>query len=51
MEGNLSFKIDWASLTVGSKFAVFALRAIFQLQAPAVGGRGGGGGLIFGGAI
>ena len=24
-EGNLGFKIDWASLKVGSKFAVFAL--------------------------
>ena len=39
MEGNLHFKIDWASVIVGSKFAVFALfyfvfRAIFQVQAP-----------------
>ena len=47
-EGNLRFKIDWASHIVGSKFTVFAfftlyLRAIFQLQAP--------GGLISGGAI
>ena len=25
MEGNLCFKIDWASLTVGSKFTIFAL--------------------------
>ena len=25
MEGNLHFKIDWASLIVGSKFTVFAL--------------------------
>ena len=25
MEGNLSFKIDWASLIVGRKFNVFAL--------------------------
>ena len=24
-EGNVRFKIDWASLIVGSKFAVFAL--------------------------
>ena len=24
MEGNLRFKIDWASLIVGSKFPVFA---------------------------
>ena len=48
MEGNLRFKIDWASLAVGSKFTVLLcftlyLRAIFQVQAP--------GGLIFGGAI
>ena len=47
-EGNLRFKIDWASLIVGSKFAVLLcftlyVRAIFQVQAP--------GGLIFGGAI
>ena len=48
-EGNLRFKIDWASLTVGSKFTIFALfylmylRAIFQVQAPKW--------LIFGGAI
>ena len=40
MEGNLRFKLDWASLIVGSKFTVFAhcftlyLRAIFQVQAP-----------------
>ena len=39
-EGNLHFKLDWASLIVGSKFTVFAhcftlyLRAIFQVQAP-----------------
>ena len=25
MEGNLRFKIDWASLVVGSTFTVFAL--------------------------
>ena len=25
MEGNLRFKIDWANLIVGRKFAVFAL--------------------------
>ena len=47
-EGNLRFKIDWASLIVGSKFTVFALfyfvfEGNFQVQAP--------GGLIFGGAI
>ena len=48
MEGNLLFKIDWASLTVGSKFTFFALfhfvfEGNFQVQAP--------GGLIFGGTI
>ena len=47
-EENLRFHIDWASLTVGSKFTVFALfyfvfEAIFQVQAPR--------GLIFEGAI
>ena len=35
----MRFKIDWASLMVGSKFTVFAcftlyLRVIFQVQAP-----------------
>ena len=25
MEGNLRFKIDWASLRVGRKFSIFAL--------------------------
>ena len=48
MEGNLRFKIDWAGLTVGSKFTIFALfyfvfEGNFQVQPP--------GGLIFGGAI
>ena len=47
-EGNLRFKIDWASLIVGRKFDVFALfyfvfEGNFRVQAP--------GGLIFGGAI
>ena len=47
MEGNLRFKIDWASLIVGTKFTVFALfyfvcEGNFQVKAP--------GGLIFGGA-
>ena len=42
MEGYLHFKIDWASLIVGSKFTVLALfyfvfKAIFQEQPP---GRG-----------
>ena len=48
MEGNLHFKIDWASLIVGGKFTVFTLlyfvfKGNFQVEAP--------GGLIFGGAI
>ena len=39
MEGNLRFKIDWASLIVGRKCAVFALfyfvfEGNFQVQAP-----------------
>ena len=47
-EGNLRFKIDWASLIVGSEFTIFALfyfvfEGNFQVQAP--------GGLIFGGTI
>ena len=38
-EGNLRFKIDWASLIVGIKFTVFALlyfvfEGNFQVQAP-----------------
>ena len=48
MEGNLRFKIDWASLIVGRKFTVFALfyfvfEGNFHVQAL--------GGLIFGGMI
>ena len=48
MEGNLRFKIDWASLIVGRKFTGFALfyfvfEGNFQAQAPRE--------LIFGGAI
>ena len=39
MKGNLGFKINWASLTVGRKFTVFALfysvfEGNFQVQAP-----------------
>ena len=39
MEGNLRFKIDWASLIVGGNFTVFALfyfvsEGNFQVQAP-----------------
>ena len=48
MEGNLRFKIDWASLIAGRKVTVFTLfyfvfEGYFQVQAP--------GGLIFGGVI
>ena len=49
MEGNLHFKIDWASLTVGRKFTIFCLmfyfafKGNFQVQVPT--------GLIFGGSI
>ena len=47
-EGNLRFKIDWAGLTVGSKFTVFAvLHCNFPSTSPRRTGRG----LIFGGAI
>ena len=45
-EGNLRFKIDWASPIVGRKFTVFAsFYFVFEgdFQVP--------GGLIFGGAI
>ena len=47
-EGNLRFKIDWASLKVRGKFTIFALFCFvfegnFQVQAPR--------GLIFGWAI
>ena len=39
MEGNLRFKIDWASLIVRRKFTVFALfyfvfEGYFQVQSP-----------------
>ena len=39
MEGNLRFKIDWATLIVGRKFAILALfyfvfEGSFQVQAP-----------------
>ena len=48
MEGNLRFKINWASLIVGRKFTIFALFSLefdgnFQVQTH--------GELIFGGAI
>ena len=46
--GNLRFKIDWASLKVGSKFTVFALfYFVFEGNFPSTSPWG----LIFGGAI
>ena len=46
--GNLRFKIDWASLIVGSKFTIFALfYFVFEGNFPSKRPRG----LIFGGAI
>ena len=49
MEGNLHFKIDWASLILGRKFTIFLcftlyLRAIFKYK-PLEGAGGGKGGL------
>ena len=43
MEGNLRFKIDWASLILGNETYCFAsltlyLRGNFQIQAPGGGG-------------
>ena len=47
-EGNLRFKIDWASLIAGSKFTVLALFVfVFEGNFPSTSSRG----LIFGGAI
>ena len=48
MEGNLRFKIDWASLIVGIKFTVYALvYFVFEGNFPGTSPRG----PIFGGAI
>ena len=51
-EGNLRFKIDWASLIVRSKFTVFALfyfvfEGNFPSTSPSEGGGGGGGAYIW----
>ena len=47
-EGNLRFKIDWASLIVGSKFTIFALfYFVFEGNFPSTSP----GGDIFGGTI
>ena len=41
MEGNLRFKIDWASLIDGSKFTVFALFFfVFEGNFPSTSPRG-----------
>ena len=50
MEGNLHFKINWASLIVGRKFTVFNL-FYFVLILRAISKYKSLGGLIFGGAI
>ena len=43
MEGNLRFKIDWASLIVGSKFTIFALfYFVFEGNFPSTTPPGGG---------
>ena len=48
MEGSLRFKIDWASLIVGSKFTVFVFfHFVFEGNVPSTSPRK----LIFGGAI
>ena len=45
-DGNLRFKIDWASLIVGSKFTIFALfYFVFEGNFPSTSPGGGGGGL------
>ena len=41
MEGNLHFKIDWASLIVGGKFTIFALfYFVFEGNFPSTSPRG-----------
>ena len=51
MERNLRLEIDWASPIVGRKFTFFALfYFVFEGTFPNT-SPGGGGGLIFGGAI
>ena len=48
----MHFKIDRASLIVGSKFTVFALfYFVFDGNFPSASSRGGGGGFTFGKAI
>ena len=48
----MRFKIDWANLIVGSKITIFALfYLVFEGNFPGTSPRGGGGGLMLGGAI
>ena len=52
MEGNLRFKIDWASLIVRRKFTIFALfYFVFEGNFPSTSPPPPRGGLIFGGVI
>ena len=50
MEGQLRFKIDWASLIVGMKFTSFACFSLYLRQFPSTSPPGGEGRLIHGGA-
>ena len=48
MEGNLRFKIDWASLIVRRTFTIFALfYFVFEGNFPSTSPRGGGGGGLY----
>ena len=48
MEGNLRFKLDWASLIVGSKFTIFSLFYVeFEGNFPSRSPWGGGGAYIW----
>ena len=48
----MRFKIDWASLIVGSKFTIFALLYfLFEGNFPSTSPPGGGGGLIWRGNL
>ena len=52
MEGNLRFKIDWASLIVGSKYDVFALfYFVFEGNFPSTSPPPPGGGLYLEGRL
>ena len=52
MEGNLRFKLDWASLIVGSKFTIFSLFYVeFEGNFPSTSPWGGGGAYIWRGNL